>query len=117
MTGPRQYIWSRDGAAAVKVTRKATASERDSLERLPGDIVSDRPVVAYASCGMPHSGPCTRGNSTKMISDSGMACSSRMPAMRRRGLSPSAPVCMCTQVARTTINVASMYVAVGMLCE
>ena len=50
----------------------------------PGDIESESPPrAAPESAGRPQSGPGMRGNSTKITTISGRACSTSAPAMRR----------------------------------
>ena len=71
------------GMRDLNTARNATASESERLVMLPGDIVSERPVVErFTSVGIPHNGPCTRGKRTKSTSMSGTDCASMAPAVR-----------------------------------
>ncbi len=92
------------------------ASDWMRLEMLPGVMESDSPVMPpYASVGMPHSGPCTRGKSKNSTSITGAPCSISMPAVRAESSGGRAGACTIASPAVSTSAVAKMSVAVGML--
>ena len=117
-TGPRQYSCPRGGDSALNFTRKAIESDVDRLLIDPGDMLSERPVMPeYASCGRPHSGPCTRGKRKNSSSITGLACSSRLPAVRRLSFIGRVGAAAPDRLAVTISTVTSISAAVWMVCE
>ena len=92
-------------------------SESASCDRVPGLMVSESPLMpAKASCGNPHSGPCTRGKSTNSTSAAGAACASSRPVVRRLARSARCGALKPTSVAVMLKTPTHMAAAVGIDC-
>jgi hypothetical protein len=93
------------------------ASDCARLERFPGAIVSESPVMPeYASCGKPHSGPCTRGKRRNSTSAAGAACASSRPAERALALRLRCGALKPISVAVSAKSAAHISAAVGIDC-
>ena len=80
-------------------------------------MVSERPVrPAYASCGRPQSGPCTRGKSTKSASAAGAACARSSAAVRRFARTGRLGALKPTSVAVSAKTPMHIVPAVGIDC-
>ena len=80
-------------------------------------MVSESPVIAeYASCGSPHSGPCTRGKSTKSASAAGAACARSSAEVRRLARSARCGALKPTSAAVRRKSAAAISTALRMVC-
>ena len=73
-------------------------------------------MPAYASCGRPQSGPCTRGKRRKSASAAGAACASSRPAVRVLAALARAGALKPTSVAVRAKTPAHIAAAVGIDC-
>ena len=108
------------GAPWANSTRITTSLDCARLEKSPGDIDSDRPVVELPSlCCWPHSGPPGRGNSTNRMAASGSACSSSTTDCRSRVRTPTSAwlYCMVSSTASSAGSTSSVQSPIRMPCE
>ena len=92
------------------------ASDCATSLMVPGAMRSLRPELALkASCGNPHSGPCTRGNSRNSTSMKGSAwASSQAPCRSGSAMPPRDPGCRLISAAMMTTSAASASAAAAM---